>query len=82
MHFRHFTFPFKVNISIICTAQKMKFFIKNFFSKCDQIRMKLWIWSHLLKKSVVENFIFCAVLGTSHLTCITNQLTGSFITET
>ena len=29
------------------TAQKMKFSIKDFFSKCDQIRM--------------ENFIFCAV---------------------
>ena len=30
------------------TAQKMKFFIKDFFSKCDQICRKLWIWSHLL----------------------------------
>ena len=43
------------------TAQKMKFPIKDFFSKCDQICRKLWIWSHLLKKSLVENFIFCAV---------------------
>ena len=33
------------------TAQKMKFSIKDFFSKCDQIRRKLRIWSHLLKKS-------------------------------
>ena len=40
----------------------MKFFIKDFFSKCDQIRTKLPIWSHLLKKSLIENFIFCAVL--------------------
>ena len=32
----------------------------NFFSKCDQIRRKLRIWSHLLKKSLMENFIFCA----------------------
>ena len=39
----------------------LRFFIKNFFSKCDQIRRKLWIWSHLLKKSLMENFIFCAV---------------------
>ena len=31
-----------------CT--KMKFSIKDFFSKWDQIRRKLWIWSHLLKK--------------------------------
>ena len=33
------------------TAQKRKFSIKDFFSKCDQIRRKLRIWSHLLKKS-------------------------------
>ena len=32
----------------------MKFSIKRFFSKCDQIRRK-----HLLKKSLIENFIFC-----------------------
>ena len=43
------------------TAQKMKFFIKVFFSKCAQIRSFLRIWSHLLKKSLMENFIFCAV---------------------
>ena len=43
------------------TAQKMKFSIKHFSSKCDQILRKLWIWSHLLKKSLMENFIFCAV---------------------
>ena len=38
------------------TAQKIKFSIKDFFSKCDQIRRKLQIWSHLLKKSIMENF--------------------------
>ena len=43
------------------TAQKIKFSLTDFFSKCDQIRRKLRIWSHLLKKSVMENFIFCAV---------------------
>ena len=43
------------------TAQKMKFSIKDFFSKCDQIRRKLRIWSNLLKNSLMENFIFCAV---------------------
>ena len=43
------------------TAQKMKFSIKDFFSKFDQIRSFLWIWSHLLQKSFMENFIFCAV---------------------
>ena len=39
----------------------MKFSIKDFFSKCDQIRRKLRIWLHLLKKSLMENFFFCAV---------------------
>ena len=36
------------------TAQKVKFSIKDFFSKCDQIRIFLRIWSHLLKKSLME----------------------------
>ena len=49
------------------TAQKMKFFIKDFFSKCDQIRRKLPVWSHLLKKSLMGNFIFCAVLITHEI---------------
>ena len=43
------------------TAQKMKFSIKDFFSKCDQSRSFLQIWSHLLKKSLMGNSIFCAV---------------------
>ena len=43
------------------TSQKVKFSIKDIFSKCDQICRKLWIWSQLLKKSLMENFIFCAV---------------------
>ena len=38
------------------TAQKMKFFIKDFLSKCDQIRRKLRIWSHLPKKYLMEDF--------------------------
>ena len=41
----------------------MKFSIKDFFSKCDQIRSFLRIWLHLLNKSLMENFIFCAVFG-------------------
>ena len=39
----------------------MNFFFKNFFSKRDQICSFLRIWSHLLNKSSMENFIFCAV---------------------
>ena len=33
----------------------MKLFIKDFFSKCDQIQKKLRIWSYLLKKSSMKN---------------------------
>ena len=32
----------------------MKFSIKDFFSKWDQIRSFLWSWSRLLKKSLME----------------------------
>ena len=39
----------------------MKFSIKDFFSKCDQIRSFLGIWSHVPKKSLMENYLFCAV---------------------
>ena len=47
---------------VIYTTQKMKFSIKDLFSKCDQIRSFLRIWSHLLQKSLMENLIFCAVI--------------------
>ena len=40
----------------------MKFSIKDFFSKCDQIRKKRRIWSHLPKKYLTENFIFVQCL--------------------
>ena len=46
---------------ILGKKYKMTFSIKDFFSKCDQILNFLWIWSYLLKKSSMENFIFCAV---------------------
>ena len=46
-------------------AQKMKFSIKDFFSKCDKIHSFLRIWSHSLKKFLMENFIFCAVCVSS-----------------
>ena len=45
----------------VVTALKMKFSIKDFFSKCDQIRSFLQIWSHLLKKSFNGKLHFCAV---------------------
>ena len=48
-------------VFLTITAQKMKFSIKDFFSKCDQIRKKLPIWSHLVNKSFMENYIFFVV---------------------
>ena len=42
------------------TAQKSKFSIKDCFSKSDQIRILLRIWSHLLEKTLLKNLTFCA----------------------
>ena len=36
----------------------MKFSTQGFFSKCDRIRRKLRIWSHLLKKSLIGTSLF------------------------
>ena len=41
--------------------KKTKFSNKDFFRRCDQIRRKLRIWPHLLKKALMEIFIFCTV---------------------
>ena len=42
----------------------MEFSIKDFFSKCNQIRSFRRIWVHVRNKSLMENVIFCAVLET------------------
>ena len=47
----------------------MKFSSKGFFSRCNKIRRKLRIWSNLLKKSIMENFIFCAVRSIFSIIC-------------
>ena len=47
----------------VSTAQKIKFSIKNLFSEWDQIGSFLRICSHLLKKSLMENFIFLWSVG-------------------
>ena len=44
------------------TAQKMKFSIKDLFSKCGRIRSFLRIWSHLRKKSLTKNFFLQSIL--------------------
>ena len=43
------------------TSLEMKFSIKDFFSKCDQILSFLRIWLHLLKIFLLENYIFSPV---------------------
>ena len=60
IHFKCFFLTFNVNF--ITLHKKTKFSIKNFVSKCDQIRSSMRIWSHLLKKSLMKIFIFCAEL--------------------
>ena len=54
----------------------MKFSIKYFFSKCDQIRRN----PHLLKKSLMENFIFCAVIeSTVNANIVDSRITHHII---
>ena len=60
----------------INTAQKMKFSSKDLFSKCGQISRKLQIWSHLLKKSLTENLIFCT--GTNECISILDKCIAIF----
>ena len=40
------------------SAQKMKFPVKDRISNCEKIRSYLQIYSHLLQKSLMKNFIF------------------------
>ena len=47
---------------VVSLDKKTKFPITDFFSKCDQIRRKLWTWSHSLKKSLMKNFVFVQCL--------------------
>ena len=69
VYFLYFTMVFITGLSMFyVTAPKMKFSIKDFFSKCDQIRSFLRIWLHLLKKSLMGNFIFCAVCNRAVVT--------------
>ena len=61
------------------TTQKLKFSIKDFFNKCDQIHRKLRIWSHLLKKSLTDNVIFCAVNNANAQILFTKQSENIFV---
>ena len=50
----------ELSLPVVCgfLYKKIKFSIKDFFSRCDQIRWKLRIWSHLLQQSLMEKFHF------------------------
>ena len=58
-----------MSVTLLINTQKIKFSIKDLFSKCGQIRSVHRIWSHLLKKSLMENFIFCAADDTTFHAC-------------
>ena len=63
-YFSHWLLSQKSTIIYVWpTLQKIKFSDIDFFSKCDQIPRKLRIRPHLLKKSLMVNFIFCVVVG-------------------
>ena len=47
--------------TLLTLYKEKKFFIKNFFGKCDQICSFLRNTSHLLKESIKKNFLFCAM---------------------
>ena len=52
---------FPQNHLTIHSIKMTLFSIKDFFSKCVSKSSFIRIWSHLLKKSFMENFIFCEV---------------------
>ena len=60
----------------------LKFFIKDFFSKYDQVRWRLQLRSHLPKKSLMENFNFSVVCQSYFSNCnqIISLLNETFLT--
>ena len=68
----------------IYTAQKMKFSITDFFCKCDQINKSLmenFIFCAVLpKESWMENFIFCAVLPQGIIHLVRTKIRKIFFT--
>ena len=58
---------------------KTEVFHQGFHRKCDQIHRKLQIWSHLLKKFLMKNFIFGAVK--CQMVDVWEVVFNSFMTE-
>ena len=57
-----FFFQTLVELVYLTLYKKWKLSIKDFFSKCGQIRSSPRIQTYLLKKFLMENLIFCALL--------------------
>ena len=76
----HIVFKFQTIIELSngsycnqCTKNEV--FHKDFLSKCD--RRKLWIWSQLLKKSLMENFVFLSRFTALPFLSICNKIKRS-----
>lgn len=63
-----------LSLLLLCTAQKMRFYIKDVFNKYEQISRKLRICSNLLENSLKENFKFCVMLDIKRLILNTQTL--------
>ena len=50
-------------VSLLDSSPAQKFSVKDFFSKFNQIHREPRVWSQLLKKFLMENFIFCSVVA-------------------
>ena len=69
---------FREHIWGTATAQKMKFSINSFFSKCDQIRRKSQIWSYLLKKLLMVKFYIFLNIETINAEVLSTQVKKLF----
>ena len=66
-------------IQFAYTTQKMRFSFIDFFSKYNHVHRKLRIWSPLLKKSLLENFIFCALIRIFSCLCNLSSAKSYFL---
>ena len=73
MFFKGFTQMSRAAIFLHKIIQKMKFSMKDFFSKCDQIRWKLQIWFTFTEEILNGKLIFlCSTNSDVYLVIQTN----------
>ena len=70
------SFLYLLLLFLLIPPQKMNFSIKDWFSKWDEFCRKVHS-SYLLKKSLMENFIFCAVFTAAGLHIIYKIFQGN-----